>query len=144
MRIYSTSIILAFILLPLIASAEDSTLLKVADKFTFSTESLDQSDDKWQPVTDEFNILSVTPSSIEFSLFVNGANLHTCELTGIAQRRDKFFEFTDMEEPQCVLHIYHNNTEISLEDVGFHCHNYYCGARAGLDGAHFYRKALSK
>jgi uncharacterized protein len=100
-----------------------------------------------EPVKTE-DCLTLKPSkgnSIHFSFNLVGANGHTCSMEGDAVFTGSAYQSVsdaaDVDAPKnCKLQIHIKRNTIVLEDVDGACREYFCGARAVIDGVEFGRK----
>ena len=85
-------------------------------------------------------ISAKSKNEIYFNLETVGSNFHTCHVEGIALQKNGYFEFNKnntVKEESCRIKIWYIANEIDFEDVGYKCKNYYCGARASIQGVSF-------
>ncbi len=100
-----------------------------------------------EPVKTE-DCLTLKPSkgnSIHFSFNLVGANGHTCSMEGEAIFTGSAYQSVpdagDADAPKdCKLLVHIKRNTVALEDIDGVCREYFCGARAAIDGVEFGRK----
>lgn len=84
-------------------------------------------------------------SGIDFSFELIGANGHSCSMSGHAERQGRIWRYqpdpaaTDEAERSCRFELTPRRHTLLLSDPNGTCRQYYCGARAGIDGTEFVR-----
>jgi uncharacterized protein len=90
---------------------------------------------------------------LRFDLELVGGNGHMCEMHGKAEASDEdgVYVHHQVLEPhdngalvQCELKLRLYRGYLVLQDVAHQCRQYYCGARAGLDGVGFPRGSAAR
>lgn len=85
---------------------------------------------------------------VRFSLHIEGDNIHTCALEGVALANDTNLEFRrtaqlNLDAPDnCVLRFIITGNSITLEDADGNCRAAYCGVRAGFNDVAFSREKV--
>jgi uncharacterized protein len=100
-----------------------------------------------EPVKTE-DCLTLKPSKgngIHFSFNLVGANGHTCSMEGEAVFTGSDYQSVpgvgDADAPKnCKLQIHIKRNTLALEDIDGACREYFCGARAVIDGTEFGRR----
>lgn len=107
-------------------------------------------DMQWKEVTDTLNIIH-NKENIEFSLNITVPNLHSCQMQGVANKVDDYYEYKEtmsiysieekgMIDAECILQLHFFGNEVTLKDKNLICRKNYCGARGGIDGTTFNKK----
>ena len=84
-------------------------------------------------------------STLHFTFNLVGANGHTCSMEGEAVFTGSAYQSVpDADDPDvpndCKLQIHIRRNTIALEDLDGACRQYFCGARARIDGVEFGRR----
>lgn len=87
-------------------------------------------------------------TEIGFKFMLFGANAHSCEMEGVARRKNgSTFEYRELTElgdgkAECRLSLNIHKGYVELQDTDQNCRRNYCGMRAGISGAAFARGSL--
>ena len=91
----------------------------------------------WRVVKDQFDVNAADLDHIRFTVKTFGGNLHRCNVSGIAIRKNGELKFDDnATQDRCTFRISRSGTTITLVDVNSNCQKY-CGARATRSGKTF-------
>lgn len=87
-------------------------------------------------------------TEIRFKFMLFGANAHSCEMEGVARRKNgstyEYRELMDLGDgkAECRLSLSVHKGYVELQDADENCRRNYCGMRAGISGVAFARGGL--
>lgn len=106
----------------------------------------------WEYAESTMNLSMKDKNTFTFDLYIYGGGFHTCELSGLAVRRGRFFEcrvegpwslFEGDEPGDCILKFSFQGDFVRLEDETGKC-RHFCGQGGWFDGVMMYRSDSHK
>jgi len=106
----------------------------------------------WKPekTIDCLTLIPGKNGEVHFTFFINGDNMHSCGMKGIATFTGSYYELKHSDtsdeniSKECLLRIKIKRNSILISDPDNACRQDFCGTRAGIDGTEFSRKQKYK